>query len=113
MTIRVVTDSTCDLPTEFAGLYGITILPLYINFGLESYLDGVDLSREAFYARLPASDPLPTTAVPGPQRFLGAYRRLAEEGATEILSVDITPVLGTHLGPRAVGFACVRKGKAS
>jgi DegV family protein with EDD domain len=90
MTIRIVTDSTCDLPEEIAAQYGITIVPLYINFGLESYLDGIDLSREAFYARLPDCDPLPTTAVPGPQMFLEAYERLADEGATEILSVHIS-----------------------
>jgi DegV family protein with EDD domain len=90
MTIRIVTDSTCDLPEQIAAQYGIAIVPLYINFGLESYLDGIDLSREAFYARLPDCDPPPTTAVPGPQMFLQAYERLAEEGATEILSIHIS-----------------------
>ena len=53
MTIKIVTDSTCDLPTEIATQNGITVMPLYINFGIESYLDGVELSREAFYERLP------------------------------------------------------------
>jgi DegV family protein with EDD domain len=105
MTIRIVTDSTCDLPEEIAAQYGITIVPLYINFGLESYLDGVDLSREAFYARLPDCDPPPTTAVPGPQRFLEAYERLTDEGATEILSVHISKSLSAvvdtaHLAAR-------------
>jgi fatty acid-binding protein DegV len=70
MTIRIVADSTCDLPPEIAAQCGISILPLYINLGLESYQDGIDLSREAFYARLPGSDPLPTTSMPGPQAFL-------------------------------------------
>lgn len=90
MTIKIVTDSTCDLPEEIAAQHGITIVPLYINFGLESYLDGIDLSREAFYARLPDCDPPPTTSMPGPQMFLQAYERLADEGATEILSVHIS-----------------------
>ena len=105
MTIRVVTDSTCDLPEEIAAQYGITILPLYINFGLESYRDGIDLTREAFYARLPVCDSLPTTAMPGPQVFLEAYERLADEGATEILSVHISKSLSAvidtaHLAAR-------------
>ena len=105
MTIRIVTDSTCDLPAEIAAQHGITIVPLYINFGLESYLDGVDLSREAFYARLPDCDPPPTTAMPGPQMFLEAYERLADEGATEILSVHISKSLSAvvdtaHLAAR-------------
>jgi DegV family protein with EDD domain len=93
MTIRVVTDSTCDLPEQIAAQYGIAIVPLYINFGLESYLDGIDLSREAFYERLPDCDPPPTTAIPGPQMFLKAYERLADEGATQILSVHISKSL--------------------
>jgi DegV family protein with EDD domain len=97
MTIRIVTDSTCDLPKEIAAQYGIAIVPLYINFGLESYLDGMDLSREAFYARLPDCDPPPTTAVPGPRMFLEAYERLADEGATEILSVHIARSLSAVL----------------
>ena len=105
MTIRIVTDSTCDLPEEIAAQYGITIVPLYINFGVESYLDGIDLSREAFYARLPDCDSPPTTAVPGPQKFLEAYERLADEGATEILSVHISKSLSAvvdtaHLAAR-------------
>ena len=94
MTIRLVTDSTCDLPEEIAAEHGITIVPLYINFGGESYLDRIDLSREAFYARLPDCDPPPTTAMPGPQMFLEAYERLADESATEILSVHISKSLG-------------------
>ena len=105
MTIRIVTDSTCDLPKEIAAQHGITVVPLYINFGSESYLDGVDLSREAFYARLPDCDPPPTTAMPGPQMFLKAYEKLAEEGATEILSVHISKSLSAvvdtaHLAAR-------------
>jgi len=90
MTVRIVSDSTCDLPEETAAEHGITIVPLYINFDGESYLDRIDLSREAFYARLPDCDPPPTTAMPGPQTFLEAYERLADEGATEILSVHIS-----------------------
>ena len=105
MTIRIVTDSTCDLPEEIAAQHDITIVPLYINFGGESYLDRIDLSREAFYARLPDCDPPPTTAMPGPQMFLEAYERLADEGATEILSVHISKSLSAvvdtaHLAAR-------------
>jgi len=93
MTIKIVTDSTCDLPQEIVAQHGITVVPLYINFGRESYLDGVDLARETFYARLPDCDPPPTTAMPGPQMFLEVYERLAEEGATEILSIHISRAL--------------------
>jgi len=90
MTIRVVTDSTCDLPEEVVTEHGITIVPLYINFGDQSYLDGVELSRQEFYERLPDCDPSPTTAAPGTEVFRQAYERLADEGATEVLSIHIS-----------------------
>jgi DegV family protein with EDD domain len=90
MSIRIVTDSTCDLPEEIVAEYGITVVPLYINFGDKSYLDGVELSRAEFYERLPDCDPPPTTAIPGPQMFIQAYEQLAAEGATEILSLHIS-----------------------
>jgi DegV family protein with EDD domain len=93
MGIRIVTDSTCDLPAEIVAQYGITVVPLYINAGSESYLDGVELSREEFYERLPSWNPLPTTATPGPQRFIQAYEKLAAEDATEILSIHISESL--------------------
>jgi DegV family protein with EDD domain len=90
MTIRIVTDSTCDLPEAIITEYGITVVPLYINFGDQSYLDGVELSRQEFYKRLPDCDPLPTTAVPGPEVFRQTYERLADEGASEVLSIHIS-----------------------
>jgi len=93
VTIRIVTDSTCDLPEEVITQYGIAVVPLYINFGNESFLDGVDLSREAFYERLPDCDPAPATAIPGPQKFIQVHDQLAVQGATEILSIHISESL--------------------
>jgi DegV family protein with EDD domain len=90
MTIRIVTDSTCDLPEAVVTEHGITVVPLYINFGDQSYLDGIELSRQEFYERLPDCDPPPTTAVPGTEMFRQAYERLAGEGATEVLSSHIS-----------------------
>jgi DegV family protein with EDD domain len=90
MTIQIVTDSTCDLPEAMIAEYGITVVPLYINFGDQSYLDGVELSRQEFYERLPECEPPPTTAAPGPEVYRQAYERLAGEGATEVLSIHIS-----------------------
>jgi len=93
MPIRIVTDSTCDLPPELVAKYGITVVPLFINFGDQSYMDGVDITREAFYERLPAAQPPPTTSAPGPGLFAWIYERLAAEGATGILSLHISGTL--------------------
>jgi DegV family protein with EDD domain len=90
MAIQIVTDSTCDLPEAIIAQYGITVVPLYINFGDQSYLDGVELSRQEFYERLPECEPPPTTAAPGPEVYRQTYERLAGEGATEVLSIHIS-----------------------
>ncbi len=93
MTIRIVTDSTCDLPAETIAKYGIKVLPLYINVGEKEYLDGIDITREEFYTQLPDFPAHPTTAVPSPLKFKAIYDALAEEGATDILSIHISESL--------------------
>lgn len=89
MTIKIVTDSTCDLPPSLVEQYGITVIPLYINFGDASYRDGIDLSRQEFYERLPTSHVQPTTSVPGIGTFVEAYQTLAANGADQIVSIHI------------------------
>ncbi|MEW5872636.1 MAG: DegV family protein [Chloroflexota bacterium] len=93
MTVRIVTDSTCDLPAETIARYGIHVVPLYINVGKQGYLDGIDMTREEFYNRLPIFAEHPTTAVPSMQRFRAAYQALADEDANEILSIHISTSL--------------------
>ncbi len=93
MTIRVVTDSTCDLPAEIIEKYGIKVVPLFINVGDQEYLDGIDITRTEFYEKLPYFPTNPTTAVPSPLKFKAVYDSLAEEGATDILSIHISEAL--------------------
>ncbi|MFO7743082.1 MAG: DegV family protein [Anaerolineae bacterium] len=90
MSIKIVTDSTCDLPEEITADLGVTVVPLYINVGQKSYLDGVEMSRQEFYERLPTFEDHPQTASPGPEMFRETYERLANEGAQEILSIHIS-----------------------
>lgn len=93
MNIRIVTDSTCDLPPEIVHQNSITVIPLHINIGDKTFLDGVDLSRTEFYTQLPGYFPAPKTAAPGPDVFTQAYERLANEGAQAILSIHISETL--------------------
>jgi len=97
MPIKIVTDSTSDLPQAVAAEHGITVIPAYINIGDKSYLDGVELSRQEFYERLPDYDPPPTTSAPGLGTFVEAYERLAAEGAAEVLSIHISSTLSGML----------------
>ncbi len=89
MVIRIVTDSTCDIPPEVAAELGITVIPDYINVGEQSFLDGVDLTRREFYRRLVDWPMPPTTAAPGVDAFCKVYDRLAAEGASQVISFHI------------------------
>jgi DegV family protein with EDD domain len=88
--IRIVADSTCDLPGELVDQHNIKIIPLYINFGDKGYLDGVDITREDFYERMKDTSPLPTTATPGVDMFRQSYDQMAEEGASQVLSIHVS-----------------------
>jgi DegV family protein with EDD domain len=93
MTVRIVTDSSCDLPAGLIARYGIYVVPLYINVGSQSYLDGIEITRDEFYKRLPNFSKQPTTAVPSPQKFRAMYDALAGEGASAVLSIHISSSL--------------------
>jgi DegV family protein with EDD domain len=97
MSIRIVTDSTCDLPEEVTRKYKISVLPLHINQGENSFLDGVDLTREEFYSQLPGYKPAPSTAAPSPEVFRQTYEKLADEGAEHILSIHISESLSATI----------------
>jgi len=91
--IALLTDSTCDIPAEWRQQYGITVIPLTIVFGEQTYLDGVDLPARDFYARLGTDPHHPTTSQPTASAFLEAYRRLAEQGATQIVVFTISSAM--------------------
>jgi len=93
MTVRIVTDSSCDLPAEVIARYGVYVVPLYINVGNESFLDGIDITRDEFYKKLPTFSEQPTTAVPSSLKFRATYDALADEGASTVLSIHISSSL--------------------
>jgi DegV family protein with EDD domain len=87
----IVLDSTADFPDARERFPNWRVVPLYVNFGMESFKDGVDLSAAEFYERLRTAPDLPTTSQPTPADFLAAYEEL---GAYErILSVHIAAKL--------------------
>jgi len=97
MNVRIVTDSTADIPKEQADALGITVVPLTVFFGDEAYLDGVELDSVGFYRKLAASKELPRTSQPSPAKFQEAYARLIDEGADAIISVHLSGKLsGTY-----------------
>jgi DegV family protein with EDD domain len=97
MAVRIVTDSTADIPHEQADALGIAVVPLTVFFGDQAYLDGVDLDNASFYRKLAASKDLPRTSQPPPASFQETYSRLIDEGADAILSVHLSAKLsGTY-----------------
>ena len=91
--IALVTDSTCDIPSDWVRQYDIGIVPLTIVFGDQQYLDGVELTSQQFYERLPKESHHPTTSQPTPKAFLEVYRRAASSGADEILAITISSAM--------------------
>ncbi len=89
MAIYLVTDSTADLPSSLAEQYGITIVPLKVFFGAESYQDRVELTSTAFYQKLISTTTHPTTSQPSPTAFVQVYEDLAREGDT-VFSIHIS-----------------------
>jgi DegV family protein with EDD domain len=92
--VRIVTDSTSDIPAEVREQLGITMVSLKVLFGEETFSDAVTITPEQFYERLKSSPELPTTSQPSPAEFLEAYERLLDEDPdSPIISFHIASVL--------------------
>ena len=87
MKIGFVTDSTSDIPTNLEEQYGIEIVPALVNINGKSYADGLEISREEFYTRLPGLTPLPTTSTPSVGSFQERYEKLFKAGVESIISI--------------------------
>lgn len=103
MSIRIVTDSTCDLPQAVVDEYRITVVPVYVNVDGRSLLDGVELSRGEFYEQLPQYRSPPRTSAPGPGTFTDLYERLAAEGADAILSIHVSSAISNMYNVACLG----------
>jgi DegV family protein with EDD domain len=89
MTVKVVTDSTCDIPAQLVQELGISVVPIYVVFGDKSYRDKLDISENEFYDKLIHGPVHPTTSIPTPKDFADVYNKLAQE-TDEIISIHLT-----------------------
>lgn len=94
--VKVVTDSTADIPAEIRSREQITMVPLHTFFGEESYVDWVELLPEQFYEKLAASPLLPRTSQPTPVEFAATYRKIAGPN-DPIISIHISAGLSGTL----------------
>jgi DegV family protein with EDD domain len=96
MTVRIVTDSTADIPPSIAEALDISTVPVYVRFGRQVYRDIIDISHDELYSRLAADSVHPTTSQPSPSDFADVYRRLLQPG-DEIVSLHVSAKLsGTY-----------------
>lgn len=105
MSIRIVTDSTCDIPVELVKKLNISVVPMTLIFGDEELRDGVDITSEQFFKRLARDEHHPTTAQPAAGVFRDTYERLIADGATEIVSIHVSSRLSGTLESARQGAA--------
>ena len=108
MAVRVVTDSACDLPDDLIEHLGIEVVPLTIRFGHEELVDRKELSTDEFWRRLAASDVLPETSAPSAGAFEETFRRLAGDGATGIVCINLSSKLSATMQAAQVAAQSVQ-----
>jgi DegV family protein with EDD domain len=95
--VRIVTDSSCDLPESLASELNIEIVPLFIRFGADELVDREQISTAEFWARCSRETDLPSTAAPAPGRFEEAIRRAASAGATGVVVINLSSALSATM----------------
>ena len=100
MAIKVVTDSVSDLPPALAQANDISVIPCYVVIGSETYKDGVEITADRFYSRLPDLPRLPSTSQPTIADFQETYQRLLDQGH-QIVSVHVSAKLSGTLNSAA------------
>ena len=96
-SVRIVTDSACDLPQAVADELGIEIVPLTIRIDGHEFVDRRDLTPAEFWSSCASSPNLPETAAPAPGEFEATYRRLAADGATGIVVISLSAALSATM----------------
>ena len=90
--LRIVTDGSVDMPENWQKSFDINVVPLWVNFGEETYLQGVDISLDNFYKLVREKKIFPTTSLPSPQQVVDFYRKIANTG-DKVLSIHLTNTL--------------------
>ena len=96
MNVKIITDSTSDITSDLAQEIGLTVIPLTVSFGHESFLDRVEITTAEFYRRLSTENIFPTTTQPSPAKFLEAYEKLAQETDNILVIVISGKLSGTY-----------------
>lgn len=95
-SVKIVTDSACDIDPDYLENLGVTIVPLTVRFGSQSYIDGYEMRGKAFYDKLRTFDGLPRTSSPSVGDFRKAFDELTADGS-QVVAILLSEVLsGTY-----------------
>ena len=94
MSVRIIVDSTADLPQHLKGK--LETVPLTIHFGDQEYIDGVTISNKEFYEKLVSDPNLPSTSQAIPSDFEGVFRKVVEAGDTAVVITIASKLSGTY-----------------
>ncbi|MXZ52309.1 MAG: DegV family protein [Acidimicrobiaceae bacterium] len=97
MTVGIVTDSSCDLHDDELDGIGVEIVPLFIRFGTDEFVDREQISVEDFYRRMASVEELPQTAAPPPGRFEQAFRRCLDAGCEAVVCINLSAAISATM----------------
>jgi len=96
VAITILTDTLCDVPNEFVEKYNIRVLPLTVNFGEESYRDGIDITADEFFRKLEDSEELPKTSQINPPKFESVFKEELKRNNTVVAILGSSELSGTY-----------------
>lgn len=93
---KILTDSACDIEPSYLASLGVTVVPLTVHFGSESYLDGYEIRGKQFWDKLRASQEIPRTSQPPVGAFKEAFERLTADGSGVVAILLSAALSGTY-----------------
>ena len=90
LSVRIVSDTACDLPPEIAERLGVSLVPLHVRFGDREFVDREELSTKEFWRLCSGGDALPETSAPAPGAFQAVFEAAAQDGASGVVCVTLS-----------------------
>lgn len=111
MTVGIVTDSSCDLSNEELDGLDVEVVPLFIRFGTDEFVDREQITVEDFYGRMATVDELPQTAAPPPGRFEQAFTGFLDAGCEAVLCINLSSAISATMQSAVQAADSVRAGR--